>query len=87
METIVFILIRVVYFCFGFLFCYWVIKNESTWIDGLRHFDFERMDTRRAEKYTDERLLQLISGLKLFPGYGLVAEVCKRFSKLEKGNK
>ena len=47
-------------------------------------FDFRNVDTGRAEKFSDDELLKRIECLDLQPGYGLIAEVCKRFEKVNK---
>lgn len=45
--------------------------------------DWASMDTSRAKEFDDKRLLILISGLSLegFAGFGLVAELCKRYAE------
>ena len=50
----------------------------------LLPFDYKNIDTTMAKSIDDEMLLQTIQGLNLIgvPGYGLVAELCKRFEKL-----
>jgi len=47
-------------------------------------FPFEFISTRHAEGYTNEQLLMRIRGLNLIgvKGWGLLAELCKRFENL-----
>jgi len=44
-------------------------------------FDYERINTDGASHLSDDELLVAIKSISLFPGYGLVAELCKRFVK------
>ena len=44
-------------------------------------FDYKNINTDIAEKYTDSELLKHIQCLDLVPGWGLIAELCKRFDK------
>lgn len=44
-------------------------------------FDYKNTNTDLAKKYTDAELLKRIECLDLMPGWGLVAELCKRFDK------
>lgn len=43
--------------------------------------DWKEMDTSRAEELDDEELLKQISLLEIIPGWGLVAELMKRFAR------
>lgn len=46
-------------------------------------FDYQSIDTSQVKDISDEMLLQTISGLHInCTGYGLIAEMCKRFEKL-----
>jgi hypothetical protein len=46
--------------------------------------DWREMDTSLAEKWDDDFLLNCISGLPIPNGWGLIAELMKRYAK-EKG--
>jgi hypothetical protein len=60
------------------------VARNNFEIDEVPRFNFAYMDTSLARQYDDNQLLRRIEGLKLFNGYGLVAELCKRFAR-EKG--
>ena len=64
-------------------------KSPADYKKLLKDKDFEppfaywEIDTHLAENYTDAQLLIRISGVEFVghPGWGLVAELCKRFEK------
>lgn len=50
-------------------------------------FDYKNTNTDLAKKYSDIQLLKLIENSDMpVPGWGLYAEVCKRFEKLSQEN-
>ena len=54
--------------------------------DELTPFDYNEIDTSMIEKYNDKQLLSLMKGMNFIgvPGWGLIAEVCKRYQRLIK---
>ena len=48
---------------------------------------WDEIDTRAGEHYSDEQLLELVKYIRVFTGWGLIAEICKRFSRKINGNK
>jgi len=52
--------------------------------EKLIRFDYQAIDTHAVETITDQMLLDRIKGLSSMfdvSGYGLLAELCKRFEK------
>jgi len=47
--------------------------------------DYQNIDTSRIEHLSDEELLIQIKGMELYPGWGLVAELAKRFEEIIDG--
>ena len=45
--------------------------------------DWKEMDTSRAAKLTDEQLLEMISLIHIVNGWGLVAELMKRYATVK----
>ena len=52
-----------------------------------RSFPWFDIDTSLAAKMSDKDLLGMIATIPVveIPGFGLIAELCKRFNKAEKG--
>ena len=54
---------------------------------GMALKNYREIDTRLVEGYEDQLLLDLIEGVSVLNGWGLIAEMMKRFSRrLEKKN-
>ena len=58
--------------------------NQSLACKGIQFLDhgqWKQMDTTLAQRLTDKQLLDQISMIPICVGWGLVAELMKRFSK------
>ncbi len=59
-------------------------EEYQNWLDNnmdKNNFDWMNINTSPIEKMSDNDLLGQLTTLRLFCGYGLVAELCKRFNE------
>lgn len=65
------------------------MSNETEYIDpkqigeirGVR-LQYKEIDTRLAEKYTNQQLLRFAESCVMLNGWGIICEILKRFEKM-----